>query len=215
MAVAGGLFTAIGTATFFRDNFLRPDMRARLDTFALLPHWSCSTWAFLALGVLLLGALEGSYRLDQRRQREIVAVRDEVERRLGQAESELSRFLDLTPRIHGLSLSSDPRIGQPGEFDLHVDITTSEPTSFNDDWRLDLRWPTGERVDGLPGRVAIAHAFPVGRMPLTLSFPYTEIAGGVSVIRDAVLERLTGTDHRGRTIEFPARADQGYGREVG
>ncbi|ABK99801.1 hypothetical protein [Pelobacter propionicus] len=62
IAVLGGAYALLGVITFARDNLLPPALRARLDTFTLLPHWSLTSWLVIALGIFLVGALEGSYR---------------------------------------------------------------------------------------------------------------------------------------------------------
>lgn len=62
IAVLGGAYALLGVITFARDNLLPPELRASLDTFTLLPHWSLTSWLVIALGVLLVGTLEGSYR---------------------------------------------------------------------------------------------------------------------------------------------------------
>lgn len=62
IAVLGGAYALLGVIAFVRDNLLPPVLRARLDTFTLLPHWSLTSWLIIALVVLLVGSLEGSYR---------------------------------------------------------------------------------------------------------------------------------------------------------
>jgi hypothetical protein len=178
------------------------------------PFWSASAYALVVYVAILIlrfayslwgspsrlaveqyGDLEASYARLYAQNKEIVRERDELRK-------QVANFLDLTPEIHGIAVSDERQLGGPDEFDLLVDITTKESTAFNDNWLLDLSWGTGRRVEGLRGRVAIAHQFPVGRMPLTVTFPHTGISGGIPHIREARLERLIGTDHRGRRITF-------------
>lgn len=60
------LFALLGIATFVRDNVLPPDRRAAFDTYTLLsqlPQWQAPTWFALSLLFVVVGVLEGSYRL--------------------------------------------------------------------------------------------------------------------------------------------------------
>lgn len=61
-AVIGVPYFLLGVLTTIRDNLLPPVTRAQWDTYKFIPHWSLSAWIAVGLGVVLAGALEGSYR---------------------------------------------------------------------------------------------------------------------------------------------------------
>ena len=125
--VAGGVWFLLGALTFVRDNLLPPDRRAHWDTYVLVPHPGPTTWVLISLGVLLLGAIEGSYRLERQREEELARFAEDSPR----IEAEITQYggLDVphqlghSARMWGLRLRN---VGATAEFQVFVEVKTPD-----------------------------------------------------------------------------------------
>ena len=186
MRVGAALYATFGVAAAIRDNLLSPSTRAKWDTFGLLPHWSAGLWTLAAVAVLLVGAIEGSYRLDQRRQMEA----REVEERLREIE-------DRKPRIENVWLSlASPR---PGHFDLLVDTVVGETTGVTG-WALEIETPAGP-APTFRG-IVMHHALAPGSWQLTVSFPYGNGVPDRAALKQSTLQSIRGVDTQRRDVSF-------------
>jgi hypothetical protein len=82
-AVVFALWNAVGALAQFRDLFLSPEWRARLDTYSPLSGWSWHVWALGAAAIVVAASLEGGYRVYRRLDGERVAQIDVLRAQLG------------------------------------------------------------------------------------------------------------------------------------
>lgn len=59
------IFASLSAASWFRDEFASPSWQEKLKILELLPSWPWYLWLALMLVVVLLGVIEGSYRLQR------------------------------------------------------------------------------------------------------------------------------------------------------